>query len=77
MRQKPDAFLDVLVISRRSGLQILNIGEIIKFLTPHAAEQIVHSFVASKLEGCKSLLFGISKSDILEIHNFVEHNYQN
>ena len=38
--------------------QIHMIGKIVKFMTPRATEQIVHSFVTSRLDNCNSLLFG-------------------
>ena len=41
------------------GHPIHMIGKIVKFLTPRATKQLVHSFVTSRLDNCKSLLFGL------------------
>ena len=35
------------------------IRKIVKFLTPRATEQLVHSFVTSRLDNCNSLRFGL------------------
>ena len=49
----------VSALCKSCGHQIHMIGKIVKFLTPRATEQLVHSFVTSRLDNCKSLLFGL------------------
>ena len=48
----------VSALCKSCGHQILVIGKIVKFMTPRATEQLVHSFVTSRLDN--SLLFGLS-----------------
>ena len=52
----------VSAVCRSCGLHIHNIGKIVKFLTPRATEQLVHSFISSRLDACNSLLYSISDS---------------
>ena len=49
----------VSALFKSCGHQIHMIGQIVKFLTPRATEQLVHSFVTSRLDNCKSVLFGL------------------
>ena len=49
----------VSALCRSCGHQIHMIGKIVTFLTPHATEQLVHSFVTSRHDNCNSLLFGL------------------
>ena len=51
----------VSALCKSCGHQIYMIGKIVKFLTPRATEQIVHSFVTSILNNWtwNSLLFGL------------------
>ena len=49
----------VSALCKSCGHQIHMIGKIVKFLTPRATEQFVHSFVTSRLDNCNSLLFGL------------------
>ena len=50
--------------------QIHMIGKILKFLTPRTTEQLVHSFVTSRLDNCNSLLFGLPDRHIHRLHLF-------
>ena len=47
----------VSAICRSCAFQIHKVGRIVKFLTPKAVEQLVHSFITSKLGACNSLLY--------------------
>ena len=49
----------VSALCKSCGHQIHMIGKIVKFMTPRATEQLVHSFVTSRLDNCNSLLFGL------------------
>ena len=49
----------VSALCKSCGHQIHMIGKIVKFLTPRATEQLVYSFVTSRLNNCISLLFGL------------------
>ena len=49
----------VSVLRKSCGHQIHMIGKIVNFLTPRVTEQLVHSFVTSRLDNCNSLLFGL------------------
>lgn len=51
-------------VIRSSSCHIRNIGKIRKFLNRDAAEQIVHSFITSRLDNGNSLLFGLPQSQI-------------
>ena len=51
-------------VVRSASFHIRNIGRIRKYLDPHATEQIVHSFVTSRLDMGNSLLFGLPQDQI-------------
>ena len=51
----------VLNTNRACYFQLRSIGKVRKFLTQTAAETLIHSFVASRLDQMNSLLFGIPK----------------
>ena len=51
-----------------SSLIILkNVRSIRKFLTPDAAETLIHSIITSKLDQCNSLLFNVSSSNLKKL----------
>ena len=51
-----------------SSLIILkNVRSIRKFLTPDAAETLIHSIITSKLDQCNSLLFNVSSSNMTKL----------
>ena len=54
-------------IVRSASFHIRNIGRIRKYLNPHATEQIVHSFVTSRLDMGNSLLLGLPKDQIARL----------
>ncbi len=54
-------------IVRSSSFHIRNIGKIRKYLTPHATEQIVHSFITSRLDMGNALLFGLPQDQIARL----------
>ena len=54
-------------IVRSASFHIRNIGRIRKYLNPCAAEQIVHSFVTSRLNMGNSLLFGLPQDQIARL----------
>ena len=54
-------------IVRSASFHIRNIGRIRKYLNPHATEQIVHSFVTSRLDMGNSLLFGLPQDQIARL----------
>ncbi|PIK59836.1 hypothetical protein BSL78_03291 [Apostichopus japonicus] len=51
-------------VIRSSSLHIRNIGMIRKYLNRVAAEQIVHSFITSRLDNGNALLFGLPQSQL-------------
>ena len=51
-------------VVRSASFHIRNIGRIRKYLDPHATEQVVHSFVTSRLDMGNSLLFGLPQDQI-------------
>ena len=51
-------------VVRSASFHIRNIGRRRKYLDPHATEQIVHSFVTSRLDMGNSLLFGLPQDQI-------------
>ena len=57
----------VLFVQRLFILEL--IGRIRKYLNPCATEQIVHSFVTSRLDLGKSLLFGLHQDQIARLHD--------
>ena len=46
-------------LCKSCGHQIHMIGKIVKFLTTCATEQLVHSFVTSRVNNCNLLFFGL------------------
>ena len=50
---------EVSALCKSCGHQIHMIRKIITFLTSRATEQLVHSFVTSRLDNCNSLFFGL------------------
>ena len=54
-------------IVRSASFHIRNIGRIRKYLNPRATEQILHSFVTSRLDMCNSLLFGLPQDQIARL----------
>ncbi|PIK50955.1 hypothetical protein BSL78_12172 [Apostichopus japonicus] len=54
-------------IVRSASFHIRNIGRIRKYLNPRATEQIVHSFVTSRLDMGNSLLFGLPQVQIIRL----------
>ena len=54
-------------IVRSSSFHLRNIGRIRKYLNPHATEQIVHSFITSRLDMGNSLLFGLPQNQIARL----------
>jgi hypothetical protein len=54
-------------ICRAANFHIRNIRQIRKFLTKKAAEQLVHSFITSKLDYANSLLYGIPNKLIAKL----------
>ena len=54
-------------IVRSAFFHIRNIGRIRKYLNPCATEQIVHSFVTSRLDMGNSLLFGLPQDQIARL----------
>ena len=51
-------------VVRSSSFQIRNLGRIRKYLTPETTEQLVHSFITSRLDIGNSILFGLTKDQI-------------
>ena len=49
---------------KSASFQIRNLGQIRKFLTPQATEQLVHAFITSRLDMGNSLLFNLPKEQI-------------
>ena len=54
-------------IVRTGSYQIRNIGRIRKYLNQNATEQIVHSFVTSRLDMCNSLLIGLPQDQLTRL----------
>ena len=54
-------------IVRCASFQLRNISRVRKYLSPHATEQIVHSFITSRLDMGNSLLFGLPQNQIARL----------
>ena len=52
------------IVRSSTSFHIRNIGKIRKYLNSHAAEQIIHSVVTSRLDMGNSLLFGLPQTQI-------------
>lgn len=62
----------VKAVCRSCGPHIRNIGKIRQFLTPRAIEQLVHSFITTRLDACNSLLYGIPDTLINQLQQ-IQH----
>ena len=54
-------------IIRSSSFHIRNIGKIRRFLNRDTTEQIVHSFITSRLDNGNSLLYGLSQCQLYRL----------
>ena len=51
-------------VVRAASFHLRNISKIRKYLTLSSTEQLIHSFVTSRLDMCNSLLYGLPKKQI-------------
>ena len=56
-------------VCKSSYFYICLLGKLLKFLNKETATMLTHAFVTSRLDYCKSLLYGISKSLITRLQH--------
>ena len=54
-------------ICRHASLALRNIGRVRKYINQSSTERLVHAFITSKLDYCKSLLHGLPSTEVQKL----------
>ena len=56
-------------VIRSSAFQLRNISRICKYLSHNATEQIIHSFITSRLDNNNAFLYGLPANELYRLQN--------